>query len=316
MKKSKVDEVWHKSVLSERVIQYLVTDRSGTYIDATIGTGGHAERILRELNGEGQLIGIDKDEDSLKISEHRLRRFGKKVRFFHQSYIQLPGIIKKLNLEKVNGLLYDLGLSSYQLENPERGFSYSLDGPLDMRFDKREEKCAIEVVNRYPLEELIKIFKNYGEERFSKRIAQAMVQNRKVKKIKTTKELRDIIKSILKTKKNDIKTLSRVFQALRIEVNAELFELTKGLENGIKALTLGGRICVLSYHSLEDRIIKEKFNLLARGCTCPPKYPACVCGGEKILQILTRKPVKAGVNEIIENPKARSAKLRVAEKIT
>ncbi|MDH4222228.1 MAG: 16S rRNA (cytosine(1402)-N(4))-methyltransferase RsmH [candidate division Zixibacteria bacterium] len=315
MRKLKDEEVWHKPVLLERVIEFLITDKSGIYVDATIGTGGHAERILRELNENGKLIGIDKDEDSLKISEQRLRRFGKKVIFFHQSYIQLPEILKRLSLESIKGLLLDLGLSSYQLEKAERGFSYSLKGPLDMRFDQKEVKSALQVVNGYPFERLKKIFRDYGEERYSSRIAQAIVQNRKVKKIDTTKELKDIIQSILRTKNDEIKTLSRVFQALRIEVNTELIELKEGLENGIKALAANGRICVLSYHSLEDRMVKEKFNMLARGCVCPPGYPVCVCGGKKSLMILTRKPITAEVSEIIENPKARSAKLRAAEKI-
>jgi len=315
LRKLKDEEVWHKPVLLERVIEFLITDKSGIYVDATIGTGGHAERILRELNENGKLIGIDKDEDSLKISEQRLRRFGKKVIFFHQSYIQLPEILKRLSLESIKGLLLDLGLSSYQLEKAERGFSYSLKGPLDMRFDQKEVKSALQVVNGYPFERLKKIFRDYGEERYSSRIAQAIVQNRKVKKIDTTKELKDIIQSILRTKNDEIKTLSRVFQALRIEVNTELIELKEGLENGIKALAANGRICVLSYHSLEDRMVKEKFNMLARGCVCPPGYPVCVCGGKKSLMILTRKPITAEVSEIIENPKARSAKLRAAEKI-
>jgi len=315
LKRSKVETVYHKPVLKEKVIQYLITDRSGTYIDGTLGTGGHAERILEELSERGNLLGIDKDIDSIKISQQRLRRFGRKVRFFHQSYSQIPELLNSLNLKKIDGVILDLGLSTYQLDNPERGFSYSLDGPLDMRFDQREDKKALKVVNEYRVEELTKIFKEYGEERFSKRMAQAIVQNRKVKRIETTKELKDIIKSILKTR-NDIKTLSRIFQALRIEVNDELFELKKGLEDGIEVLSPGGRICVISYHSLEDRLIKEKFLELSKGCVCPPDFPVCICGGKRTLQVLTRKPAIADEKEIRSNPKARSAKLRAAEKVT
>jgi 16S rRNA (cytosine1402-N4)-methyltransferase len=291
-----------------------VTDKAGIYLDATIGTGGHAEAILEELNERGDLLGIDKDENSLGIAQRRLRRFGKKVRYFHQSYSLIPELLDNLKIDKIEGIIIDLGLSSYQLERPERGFSYSVDGPLDMRFDKSEDKSAFDVVNEYPLEELIRIFREYGEERFSRRIAQAIVQNRKVRRIESTRELRDIITSILKTK-DDIKTLSRIFQALRIEVNDELRELEKGLENGIKALSPGGRLCVISYHSLEDRIVKRKFTLLSKGCVCPPEFPVCVCGGKKVLKVLTRKPVMAEEKEIKENPKARSAKLRAAEKI-
>ena len=296
------------------MIEYLITDKSGIYIDATLGGGGHSERILEELNEGGRLLGIDRDEDSLKISQKRLRRFGKKVSFFQQSYSQIPELLKNLNLDKIDGILFDLGFSSYQLDDPERGFSYSSKGPLDMRFDQNESKKAEEVVNKYPVEKLSQIFKEYGEERFSKRIAQAIVQNRRVKRIKTTQALKDIVKSILKTR-YDLKTLSRIFQALRIEVNQELSELKKGLESGIEALGLSGRICAISYHSLEDRLVKNKFYELSKGCNCPPDFPVCVCGGKKTLQVLTRKPVIPEKEEIRENPRARSAKLRAAEKI-
>jgi 16S rRNA (cytosine1402-N4)-methyltransferase len=306
--------IYHKPVLRDKIVEYLVTDKAGIYLDATIGTGGHAEAILEELNERGKLLGIDKDENSLGIAQRRLRRFGKKVRCFHQSYSLIPELLNNLKIDKIKGIVMDLGLSSYQLERPERGFSYSTDGPLDMRFDKREDKSAFEVVNKYPLEKLIRIFREYGEERFSKRIAQAIVQNRKVKRIENTRELRDITTSILKTK-DDVKTLSRIFQALRIEVNDELAELEKGLENGIKALSTGGRLCVISYHSLEDRIVKHKFAQLSKGCICPPEFPVCVCGGKKVLKVLTRKPVMPEEKEIKENPKARSAKLRAAEKV-
>jgi 16S rRNA (cytosine1402-N4)-methyltransferase len=314
LKRSRIGTIYHKPALKEKVVEYLITDRSGTYIDATLGTGGHAEAVLEELNEGGKLLGIDRDSDSLKISKERLRRFGKKVDFFNQSYSHLPEILKSQNLEKISGVLFDLGLSSYQLDAPERGFSYSIEGPLDMRFDRGEGRKAIDVINEYPVEELTRIFKEYGEEKFSKRIAQAIVLNRKIKKIESTKELKDIVKSILKTR-GDIKTLSRIFQALRIEVNEELSELKKGLDAGIEALVPGGRVCVISYHSLEDRIVKNRFSELAKGCTCPPDFPVCICGGKKVLKILTRKPVIPDEKEIEENPRARSAKLRVAEKI-
>jgi 16S rRNA (cytosine1402-N4)-methyltransferase len=297
------------------VIEYLITDKSGIYIDATLGGGGHSERILEELNEGGRLLGIDRDEDSLKISQKRLRRFGKKVSFFQQSYSQIPELLKNLNLDKIDGILFDLGFSSYQLDDPERGFSYSSKGPLDMRFDQNESKKAEEVVNEYPVEKLSQIFKEYGEERFSKRIAQAIVQNRRVKRIETTQALKDIVRSILKTR-YDLKTLSRIFQALRIEVNQELSELKKGLESGIEALGSSGRICAISYHSLEDRLVKNKFYELSKGCNCPPDFPVCVCGGKKTLQVLTRKPLIPEKEEIRENPRARSAKLRAAEKIS
>ena len=314
MKRSRIGTIYHKPALKEKVIECLITDRSGTYVDATLGTGGHAEAVLEELNEGGKLLGIDRDSDSLRISKERLRRFGKKVDFFNQSYSHLPEILKSQNLEKISGVLFDLGLSSYQLENPERGFSYSIYGPLDMRFDQSEGTKALDVVNEYTAEELTRIFKEYGEERFSKKIAQAIVQNRRIKKIETTKELKDIVKSILKTK-GDIKTLSRIFQALRIEVNDELSELKNGLDAGIEALAPGGRVCVISYHSVEDRIVKSRFFELAKGCSCPPDFPVCTCGGKKVLKILTRKPVIPDEKEIEENPRARSAKLRVAEKI-
>jgi len=314
LKKSKTGTIYHKPVLKEKVIEYLITNKSGIYIDATLGCGGHSERILEELNEGGRLLGIDKDEDSIEISHNRLRRFGKKVSFFQQSYSKIPELLKSLNLDKIDGILFDLGFSSYQLDDPERGFSYSSKGPLDMRFDQNESNKAEEVVNEYPVEKLSQIFKEYGEERFSKRIAQAIVQNRRVKRIETTQALKDIVRSILKTR-YDLKTLSRIFQALRIEVNQELSELKKGLESGIEALCSGGRICVISYHSLEDRLVKNKFYELSKGCNCPPDFPVCVCGGKKTLQVLTRKPVIPEKEEIRENPRARSAKFRAAEKI-
>jgi 16S rRNA (cytosine1402-N4)-methyltransferase len=314
LKKSKTGTIYHNPVLKEKVIEYLITDKSGIYIDATIGCGGHSEGILEELNEGGQLLGIDKDEESLNISRERLGRFGEKARFFQQSYSQIPELLKSLNLDKIDGILFDLGISSCQLDDPERGFSYSSKGPLDMRFDQSESKKAEEVVNEYSVEKLSQIFKAYGEERFSRRIAQAIVQNRKVKRIETTQALKDVVRSILKTR-NDLKTLSRIFQALRIEVNQELFELEKGLDSGIKALSPGGRVCVISYHSLEDRLVKNKFNELSKGCSCPPGFPVCVCGGKKTLQVLTRKPVIPEKEEIKENPRARSAKFRAAEKI-
>ncbi|HVP37404.1 MAG TPA: 16S rRNA (cytosine(1402)-N(4))-methyltransferase RsmH [Terriglobales bacterium] len=314
MKKSRIGTIYHKPVLKEKVIEYLIIDKSGTYVDATVGTGGHAASILEQLNEGGKLLGTDKDNESIKIAEERLRRFEKKVEFFNQSYSHLPEILKSQNVEKIRGVLFDLGLSSYQLDTPERGFSYSDNGPLDMRFDQQNGKTAFKVINNYTAEELTRVFKEYGEERFSKKIAQAIIQNRKFKKIESTKELKDIVKSIIKTK-IDMKTLSRVFQALRIEVNNELSELKKGLDAGVEALVPGGRVCVISYHSLEDRIVKNRFSELAKGCTCPPDFPVCTCGGKKILKVLTRKPVIPDQEEIEENPRARSAKMRVAEKI-
>ncbi len=314
MRKSRVGTIYHEPVLKEKVIEYLITDASGTYVDATVGTGGHAEAILESLNLNGKLIGIDRDNDSLEIAREKLGRFGKRAQFFNQSYSHLPEILQDQNLNKINGVLFDLGISSYQLDNPDRGFSHSAEGSLDMRFNREEGKRATEVVNEYPVEELARIFKEYGEERFSKKIAQAIVQKRKIKKIESTKELRDIVKSLLYTKR-DIKPLSRIFQALRIEVNDELSELKKGLDAGIEALAQGARACVISYHSLEDRIVKNKFSELAKGCICPPNFPVCTCGKEKELKILTRKPVIPDEKEIEENPRARSAKLRVAEKI-
>jgi len=314
LKKSRIGTIYHKPVLKEKVIEYLIIDKSGTYVDATVGTGGHAASILEQLNEGGKLLGTDKDNESIKIAEERLRRFEKKVEFFNQSYSHLPEILKSQNVEKIRGVLFDLGLSSYQLDTPERGFSYSDNGPLDMRFDQQNGKTAFKVINNYTAEELTRVFKEYGEERFSKKIAQAIIQNRKFKKIESTKELKDIVKSIIKTK-IDMKTLSRVFQALRIEVNNELSELKKGLDAGVEALVPGGRVCVISYHSLEDRIVKNRFSELAKGCTCPPDFPVCTCGGKKILKVLTRKPVIPDQEEIEENPRARSAKMRVAEKI-
>jgi len=308
----------HIPVLLNQVLEYLIVDPDGTYIDATVGGGGHSEGILKRLTPKGKLICIDRDEDALRYSKERFKKFGPKVSFFKVNFGDLSPFLIDLRLNNISGFLFDLGLCSLQLENPERGFSYLKEGPLDMRMNTSQTKKAFDVVNQYSPEELSKIFFEYGEERYSKSIAKEIVKRRKKEKIKTTTQLKEIIESKVNPKYK-VKSLSRIFQAIRIEVNDELKELEKGLNSAVDFLKPGGRICVVSYHSLEDRLVKTIFNRLSKGCICPPEFPKCVCGRESTkpeLKILTKKPIKPEKEEIEKNRKAKSAKLRIAEKST
>jgi len=305
----------HIPVLLDQVLEYLLVDPDGTYIDTTVGGGGHSEGILKKLSSKGKLIGIDRDEDALRYSKEKLEKFSHKVSFFKVNFGDLSPFLIDLKINDISGFLFDLGLSSLQLENPERGFSYLKEGPLDMRMDTSQTEKALDVVNQYSAYELSKIFFQYGEERYSRPIAQEIVKRRKKEKIKTTKQLKDAIESKVNPKYR-IKSLSRIFQAIRIEVNDELQELEKGLNSAVGFLRPNGRICVIAYHSLEDRLVKFTFNRLSKGCICPPEFPKCICGREalKELEILTKKPIRPETEEIERNPKARSAKLRVAER--
>jgi 16S rRNA (cytosine1402-N4)-methyltransferase len=309
------NKLTHIPVLLNQVLEYLLVDPDGTYIDATVGGGGHSEGILKKLSSKGKLICIDRDEDALRYSKKRLEKFGHKVSFFKVNFGDLSPFLIDLRINNISGFLFDLGLSSLQLENPERGFSYLKEGPLDMRMDTSQTKKALAVVNLYSAYELSKIFFQYGEERYSRPIAQEIVKRRKQEKIKTTKQLKDAIESEVNPKYR-IKSLSRIFQAIRIEVNDELQELEKGLNSAVGFLRPNGRICVITYHSLEDRLVKFTFNRFSKGCICPPEFPKCICGKEasKELEILTKKPIRPETEEIERNPKARSAKLRVAER--
>jgi 16S rRNA (cytosine1402-N4)-methyltransferase len=276
--------------------------------------GGHAEVILSYLAPQGRLILIDRDDQMLKFAQKRLEPFKQQTIFGHLSFSKLDSFLRELKIDQVNGFLFDLGLCQAHLDEPQRGFSYLSEGPLDFRMDQTQTKTGFDVVNNYSLSDLTRILSEYGEERFSKSIAKAIVRQREKKKIETTKELAQIVESKVDLR-HKIKSLSRVFQAIRIEVNNELSELKQGIDKAVNLLAPQGRICIISYHSLEDRIVKTKFNEFAKGCKCPPFFPVCSCGAKAILSVLTKKPIVPDLEEKKTNPHSRSAKLRVAVKL-
>lgn len=301
----------HKPVLLDDVLENLITDKSGTYLDATVGYGGHSLGILDRLNPEGKLIGTDRDQEALSVAKKNLKKFENQVTLAQVNFSQLEGFLRQQNISPISGFLFDIGMGSWQIETEERGFSYLKEGPLDMRMDRKQALTAYDVVNRYSEEKLVWIFKNYGEERFAKKIARALKSSKT--EIRSTSDLKKIVEKIVRT--NVIKSLARIFQALRIEVNQELEELKKGIETAVKFLKPQGRLAIISYHSLEDRIVKKSFRELASGCKCPPSLPVCVCGAKPELKILTRKPIVPTEKEKKLNPKSRSAKLRVGVKL-
>ncbi|RCK72256.1 MAG: rRNA small subunit methyltransferase H [Ignavibacteriae bacterium] len=287
---------FHNPVLVEKVLDLLVKDLGGTYVDATIGGGGHSERILQKLLPTGKLIGIDADEDAVIFSR---KRFGDRVLIFRCNFSNLSDLLSDLKISRIDGILFDLGISSYQIDNAEKGFSFSKEGILDMRFDKNQFLNARYIVNNYNEAELTQIFRIYGEEKFSRRIAKEIVRQRKFNPINTTTELSGIIGNVV-NKRFINKTLARVFQALRIEVNKEMDVLKKGITDALNLLRSNGRIVVISYHSLEDRIVKNIFKTYSQ---------------QNLIKILTKKPIVPEKSEIQTNPRSRSAKLRAAEKI-
>lgn len=282
-----------------------------------MGEGGHAAEILKRIGHSGVLIGIDRDKESIRIATKRLKDFQGKFFISKDSFRNIKKIASAFRIEKVDGILFDLGVSSRQLQTPERGFSFQHNGPLDMRMDTEQETTAFSIINNASLEELAKIFRLYGEERWSKRIARKIVASREEKDIRTTRELAEIIESAVPHthRPGRIHPATRAFQALRIAVNQELDALRDALKDAIELLKVKGRICVISFHSLEDRIVKDTFNSYKKGCVCPPKIPKCICGRKKVLEVVTKKPVVPSQKEIENNPRARSAKLRVAEKV-
>ena len=306
-------DYFHQPVLLTSVADYLVSAPDGVYVDCTLGGGGHAEAILKRLNEDGFLVCLDADSDAIQSAQQRLASFPNKIirRLF---FDQLDVILAQENLLPVQGFLFDLGISSFQIDEKARGFSYQEDSPLDMRFNTQQKINAEEVLNEYPLEKLQQIFREYGEERYWRRIAQAVVDTRKLSRISTTGQLADIVRGIVGGKFLN-KSLARIFQAVRIEVNDELNRLKQALEKAFDCLEIGGRIVVIAYHSLEDRITKEFFRFKELDCVCPVEFPQCVCDKTKEMRILTRKPVFPSLNEVEQNPRARSARLRCAEKI-
>jgi 16S rRNA (cytosine1402-N4)-methyltransferase len=303
--------------MSDEVIRLLAPKSGGVYVDGTVGGGGHSRRILESSSPDGILVGFDRDEEALRVAAERLARFGGRVRLFHRNFAELESSLNEAGIDAIDGLLLDLGVSSYQLDKGDRGFSFQKDAPLDMRMDSSSGETAEDLVNNLSEKELAGIIRNYGEERWAVRIAKRIVEARRTVPIKTTMQLVDIIKgSIPRAKWEErIHPATRTFQALRIAVNHELESLEKGLNEGTKMLRSGGRIAVISFHSLEDRIVKNVFRSFAKGCVCPKSAPLCVCGKVPLLKVITGKPVLPGNEEIASNPRSRSAKLRVAEKL-
>lgn len=306
----------HVSVLLDECIESLDIKPGGVYVDGTLGRGGHSEKIAERLS-DGLLIGIDMDETAISEAGERLDRFGGRVKLVRGNFRDTSAILDGLGIDKADGMLFDLGVSSPQLDESERGFSYMADAPLDMRMDTSATLTAQYIVNNYSEAELRRIFFDYGEERYAPRIARAIVSSRGQREIASTLELVEIIKSAmpaaaLREKQHPAK---RVFQAVRIAVNDELGSVEQLLREAPDKLAEGGRFCVISFHSLEDRLVKNGFSRREKGCTCPRDFPMCVCGFKQTLKILTRKPITPGAAELEANPRARSAKLRVAERV-
>ncbi|HPU63159.1 MAG TPA: 16S rRNA (cytosine(1402)-N(4))-methyltransferase RsmH [Mobilitalea sp.] len=305
----------HKPVLLEEVIEYLNIDPAGIYVDGTIGGGGHSFEIASRLTS-GRLVGLDQDEAAIEAATARLAEFKDKVTIVRSNYSNIKAVLEDLRIDKVNGILLDLGVSSHQLDTPERGFSYRENGPLDMRMDKRNTTTAKDIVNTYSETDLYRIIKNYGEEKFAKNIARYIVRAREKKPIETTFELNEIIKEAIpaKFRVTGGHPSKRTFQAIRIELNRELEVLKETLQDMIDLLLPGGRLAIITFHSLEDRIVKESFKTNENPCTCPPGFPVCVCGKKPKGKIVTKKPILPSDEEMEFNKRSKSAKLRVFEK--
>lgn len=309
-------EFAHVPVLLAECIDFLKINPDGIYVDGTMGGAGHSLEIVKKLSKNGRLIGIDRDAEALNHSKNRLKDYSN-VTFVQDNHDNIKSILESLQIEKVDGILLDLGVSSYQLDEPTRGFSYMHDAPLDMRMNKEDKFSAYDVVNKYSEEELTQIFYTYGEEKFSKKIAMKIVERRKVAPIQTTFELVECIKSALpaaalREKQHPAK---RVFQAIRIEVNQELEYLKDCVKDSVLCLKPGGRLAIITFHSLEDRIVKKTYEDLEGKCICPKELPMCVCNRVSFGRIVTKKPIESNENELKINPRARSAKLRVFERI-
>jgi len=309
----------HLPVMLHSAVDGLAIKPDGVYVDCTAGGGGHSEAIAERLSGGGVLISIDRDADAIDACRKRLSRFGDTVKIVHDNYANLPAILDDLGIKEIDGILMDLGVSSYQIDTTERGFSYSADedAPLDMRMDRRSPLDAKIVVNSYSEDELCRIIRDYGEERFAARIAKRIVEERQREPILTTRRLSEIIKSAVPAAsvQHGSHPAKRTFQAIRIEVNGELDAIEPTLRFAISVMRSGGRASVITFHSLEDRIVKTLFTELSVGCTCPPDFPVCVCGRRPSVKIINKKPITADEEELKMNPRSRSAKLRVAEKI-
>lgn len=309
-------EFKHVSVLLNETIENLNIKPDGTYLDGTLGGAGHSFHICEKLGKGGRLIGIDQDGEAILAARKRLEEYEEQVSIVRSNYCNFRQVLDELGIEKVDGILLDLGVSSYQLDNEDRGFSYRYDAPLDMRMDVRNPKTARDIVNEYSEMELFHIIRDYGEDRFAKNIAKHIVKSRQIKPIETTGELTEIIKQAvpMKIQAKQGHPAKKTFQAIRIECNRELEVLKDSIDGMIDALNPGGRLCIITFHSLEDRIVKTRFKQNENPCTCPPDFPVCVCGKKSKGKVITRKPILPTEEEIEYNKRSKSAKLRVFER--
>jgi len=308
----------HKSVLLNETIDSLNIKPDGIYVDGTLGGGGHALEVCKRLSEHGRLIGIDQDAAAISAATERLKDHKDKVTVVRSNYVNIKEVLKELGIEKVEGIYLDLGVSSHQLDVPERGFTYrEEDAPLDMRMDQRNDQTAADIINEYSEFDLYRIIRDYGEDKFAKNIAKHIVRERQVKPIKTTGELSEIIKNAIPAKIRAVggHPSKRTFQAIRIELNKELEVLSQSLDTMIDLLNPGGRLSIITFHSLEDRIVKARFKTNENPCICPPDFPVCVCGKKSKGKVITRKPVIPTEEEIEENKRSKSSKLRVFERI-
>lgn len=306
----------HVSVLLNECIEGLAIKPDGIYVDGTLGGAGHGYEVCSRLSGQGRFVGIDQDEAAIRVSSERLSEFGGRISIVKSNYVHMKQVLRELGIEKVDGILLDLGVSSYQLDTKERGFSYMADAPLDMRMDQSQGMSAKDIVNSYSEEKLYEVIKIYGEERFAKSIARNIVRRRQEKEIGTTGELVEIIRASMPAKAKNGKghPAKRTFQAIRIELNHELDVLQEALDDMVSLLGDGGRLCIITFHSLEDRIVKNFFRKMENPCTCPPDFPVCVCGKKPMGKVITRKPILPGEEELEINKRSKSAKLRIFEK--
>ncbi len=309
-------EFVHKSVLLSETIDGLNIKPDGIYVDGTLGGGGHAYEVCRRLSSKGSIIGIDQDAAAIKAAGARLRDFGEKVTIVRSNYCDMKSQLHRLGIDKVDGIVLDLGVSSYQLDTAERGFSYREDAPLDMRMDTRQKMTARDIVNDYTEMDLYRVIRDYGEDKFAKNIAKHIVEARGKKAIETTSELTEIIRASIpmKYQKKSGHPAKRTFQAIRIELNRELEVLRESLDDMIDLLNPGGRLCIITFHSLEDRIVKSAFRKNENPCICPADFPVCVCGKVSRGSIVAKKPILPGEEELLENSRAKSAKLRIFER--
>ena len=310
-------EFAHVPIMPAQTLELLAPQRGGVFVDCTLGGGGHAELVLSALPETGRLIGIDRDDDALRAASARLSGFGGRFQAVKGNFFQIKSLLQELGIDKLDGVMADLGVSSYQLDNPERGFSYHVDAPLDMRMDQKAPLSAYDVVNGYDERRLAEIIRNYGEEKWASRIASVIIRERAKKPLTSTFELVDIIRAAIPAaaRREGGHPAKRTFQAIRVEVNGELDGLEQAVEDMVSCLKPGGRAAVLTFQSLEDRIVKRTFQRLQNPCICPKDAPVCVCGRKPSVKILTRKPLTADEEELQANSRAKSAKLRGVEKL-